>query len=151
VIVEFNFNRMPEVIGAWLMAFADKDWLGMAFKEHLIGPWVLRYRIRFYDPTDPDPWSGLDRRTWEELHLPAAMSRADVLALMRRYVAHVRQEWPEPTVGTDEVLAMGDGEALLRALMTRPWFHAKSGAEAEAWQRAYRAGELPAQRRRQRR
>jgi hypothetical protein len=144
----FNFSRMTEVVGAWLLAFADKDWLGMIFKEVAIGPWILRYRTRYYDPEDPDPWSGLDRRTWEEVHLAADLPRDELLALMRGTVAQIREAWPQPMVGTDEVLVHGDGQALARALSTRPWAQRKSGPEAEAWARAYAAQQLPAQRRR---
>jgi hypothetical protein len=140
----FNFNQMPEVVGAWMVAYRDNDWLAMVFKEVLIGPWVFRSRIRFYDPRDPDPWAGVDRRHWAEVHLPADTPREPLVALGLRLVARLRDEGPEPPVGTDEVLVEGDGQALIQALMTRPWMHAKHGDDARAWQRALEGDEAAA-------
>jgi hypothetical protein len=145
--MSFDFNQMAEALGCWYVAYAERDWLCLVWRPTAISGWTIRYRIRYYEPREPSPWSGLDRRSWYEAQAPADEPRDGLVATLRRLVAGLREQWPEPTTCVDEVLVEGDGRALFEAMMGRPWVHTKHSPEAEAWQQAYRAGRLPAQRR----
>jgi hypothetical protein len=85
--MSFDFNAMREVAGLWYLAWADKDWLCVAWRESPITGWTVRYRIRYYDPREPDPWAGVDRRSWYEGVFPADTPREQIVDAMRRLVA----------------------------------------------------------------
>jgi hypothetical protein len=143
--MSFDLNVMTEAVGAWYLAYPDKDWLCLVWRPHLLAGWTVRSRVRYYDPHDPSPWSGLDRRSWTEAHTVVAMTRDEVIASMRQLVAQLREQWPQPTEIADEVLVEGDGWALAQAMQGRPWVHMKQGEEAQAWGEAFEARRLPSQ------
>jgi hypothetical protein len=144
----FVFHEMHEAVGAWMLAYPTFDWLCMVWRPSPLVGYTIRYRLRLYDPHDPDPWAGVDTRRWYEAVTPATTTRAEVLAQVRRLVTELVTRHTQRAIDTDAVVVEGDGRALLQALNGRSWFQGKTGADYEAWQRAYDADQLPAQRRR---
>ena len=146
--MSFVFNEMTEAVGAWLLAYPHFDWLCMVWRPSPLVGYTIRYRIRRDDPHDPEPWAGADTRTWYEFITPATETRAQVLVAARHLAAGLRAQYPLPARMADEVVVEGDGVALMEAIRERPWAFSKTGEDSAAWQRAYDAGQLPAQRRR---
>jgi hypothetical protein len=63
-----------KTLGIWFvpikpnaMSSGEGDWLGSLRKED--DHYEMKFRYRWYDPAQPDPWAGGDRKTWYNVRL----------------------------------------------------------------------------------
>jgi hypothetical protein len=144
--MSFDLQPDSEVVGAWFTAYEDRDWMCMVWRDSPIVGWTIRWRTRYYDPDEPDPWAGVDRRSWETYQTPVDTPRDGIRDSLRRMQRGMLKEWPQRATVVDEVLSPdGSVVGFFRELSGRPWAHPKSDAELGTWQEDYLAGRLPAQ------
>ena len=107
---------------AFLYGKHPRDCLGAVFRDRE-GPWIVRYRFRYY--RDQDAWSGKDEKRLYEATADGAMSEPDACRALRTvFLMLIEQKFNKRfdwlTLRTD------DPKAIFELLKTKPWFQYKA-------------------------
>jgi hypothetical protein len=132
-----DFNRMGTVLYVAFLAYDDKDLLLCAWQETALSRPQARWRLRFYDPASTDPFDEVDRKVWYDVTIPAT-HEAHVVEHLQRWLAQIRERWPDPSAMMEEFIGPASGEAAMAWLMSRSWAHRKllrpGDPDYERWQ-----------------
>ncbi len=121
--VIFELTETSYVEAVWYVAWTDKDWMAMVYRDAPEAPWRATYRFRYY--TDSEAFQSDDEKSIYDVKGtdPSDETHARLCIGFDRVMGEMAQD---PGVRTCEKLDIhGDSDRFMKLFTSRSWAHVK--------------------------